>query len=128
MAAQLMGMPADPASDAPVVREVTGASRPPLLSGELRDRVLDMARTLSVGLHAADTAGGRNASLASGYAGLAVCHGQLARTRSQGREDPDQRAADAARARLEEAVDMLATEPLTSSLYAGFPGIAWPPS
>jgi hypothetical protein len=125
MAAQLMGMPADPASDAPVVREVTGASRPPLLSGELRDRVLDMARTLSAGLHTADTAGGRNASLASGYAGLAVCHGQLARTRSQGREDPDQRAADAARARLEEAVDMLATEPLTSSLYAGFPGIAW---
>jgi hypothetical protein len=125
MAAQLMGMPADPASDAPVVREVTGASRPPLLSGEPRDRVLDMARTLSAGLHAADVAGGRNASLATGCAGLAVCHGQLARTRSQGREDPDQRAAGAARARLEEAVDMLATEPLTSSLYAGFPGVAW---
>jgi hypothetical protein len=62
---------------------------------------------------------GRNASLASGSAGLAVCNGQLARTRS------DTRAADAALTRLEEAVGVLATVPLTSSLYSGFTGIAW---
>jgi lantibiotic biosynthesis protein len=48
-----------------------------------------------------------------------VCTGQLARTRS------DQMVADVALTHLEAAVDVLATEPLTSSLYSGFTGIAW---
>jgi lantibiotic modifying enzyme len=115
-----MRMQAAAASDAPVVREVTGASLPPLLSGALQDRALDLAGALTTAITTArGAAGPRDASLASGSAGLAVCSGQLARTRS------DQRAADAALSRLEEAVDVLATEPLTSSLYSGFTGIAW---
>src|ERR1700746_1571724 len=38
---------------------------------------------------------------------------------------PARRPADTALGRLEEAIDVLATEPLTSSLYSGFTGIAW---
>ncbi|MBV9093173.1 MAG: lanthionine synthetase C family protein [Streptosporangiaceae bacterium] len=55
----------------------------------------------------------------SGAAGLAVCSAQLARTRC------DRQAADTALARLEDAIDVLGTQPLTSSFYAGFTGIAW---
>ena len=111
-----MRAPAAPSRDAPA--EGAGASRRPLLSGPLRDRALHLAGTLAETLHPA-AAAGRNASLASGSAGLAVCSGQLARTRC------DPRAADAALTRLEEAVGVLATVPLTSSLYSGFTGIAW---
>jgi len=80
---------------------------------------LHLAGTLAETLLRAPAAGRRDASLASGSAGLAVCCGQLTRTRC------DPRAADAALTRLEEAVGVLATEPLTSSLYSGFTGIAW---
>jgi lantibiotic biosynthesis protein len=111
------------ASDAPVGREATGASPQPLLSGALKERALRLAgqltRTMRPAAAAGDAAGNPDASLASGAAGLAVCCGQLARTRS------DRQAADAALACLEEAVDVLATQPLTSSLYSGFTGIAW---
>src|SRR5256714_3589505 len=112
-----MRVHAAPTRDAPVT-EGAGASRPPLLSGPLRDRALHLAGTLAETLLRAPAAG-RDVSLASGSAGLAVCSGQLAWTRC------DPRAADAALARLEEAVDALATQPLTSSLYSGFTGIAW---
>jgi lantibiotic modifying enzyme len=112
-----MRLPAAPFRDAPA-DEGAGASRPPLLSGALKNRALHLAGALAEALRPAPTAD-RNASLASGSAGLAVCSGQLARTRC------DPRAADAALTRLEEAVSVLATEPLTSSLYSGFTGIAW---
>ncbi len=107
------------ASDAPVILGVTGASWHPLLSGALKDRALQLAGTLTKALRPTPAAGHRDASLASGSAGLAVCSGQLARTRS------DRQAGDAALTRIEEAIGMLATEPLTSSLYSGFSGIAW---
>jgi len=110
---------AAPAGGAPVGREVTGASRRPLLSGELKDGALHLASALARTLPAAAATDHRNPSLASGSAGLAVCTGQFARTRS------DQLAADVALTHLEKAVDVLATEPLSSSLYSGFPGIAW---
>jgi hypothetical protein len=113
-----MGLRAVPVCDAPV-EEGAGASRPPLLSGALKDQALRLAGTLAEALHATPAAGRRDVSLASGSAGLAVCSGQLARTR----DDPQ--AADAAVTHLEEAVRVLATEPLTSSLYSGFTGIAW---
>jgi hypothetical protein len=112
-----MRMHAVPPSDAPAGREVAGASRRPLLSGRLRDSVLHLAGALTQTLPPAAT-DHRNPSLASGSAGLAVCTGQLAHTRS------DQEAADVALAHLEQAIDLLATEPLTSSLYSGFTGIA----
>lgn len=96
-----------------------GASRTPLLSGALRDRALHLAGAVAQTLRHAPAAGHRDVSLASGSAGLALCHGQLARTRS------DPRAADAALYRLEEAVGALATGRLSISLYSGFTGIAW---
>jgi len=113
-----MRVHAAPVRDAPAV-EGAGASRPPLLSGALRNQALHLADALAETLRPAAAAGRRDVSLASGSAGLAVCTGQLAHTRS------DQMVADAALTHLEEAVDGLATEPLTSSLYSGFTGIAW---
>src|SRR5256885_8884688 len=113
-----MRVHAAPFRDAPA-DEGAGASRPRLLSGALRDRALNVAGALAGTLRPAPAAGRRDVSLASGSAGLAVCSGQLAWTRC------DPWAADAALARLEEAVGVLATEPLTSSLYSGFTGIAW---
>src|SRR5258707_7143107 len=114
---RLVPVHAAPVRDAPAV-EGAGASRPPLLSGALRKQALHLAGTLAETLRPAAAAGRRDVSLASGSAGLAVCNGQLARTRC------DPRAADAALTRLEEAVVALATQPLTSSLYSGFTGIA----
>lgn len=105
-------------SDAPV-SEGAGASPLPLLSGALKDRALRLAGALTETLRPAPESGHRDASLSCGSAGLAVCDAQLARTRR------DRRAADSARGRLDEAIDVLATEPLTSSLYSGFTGIAW---
>jgi len=113
-----MRVHAVPDGDAPV-SEGAGASRQPLLSGALRDRALLLAGALAETLRPASAAGLRDGPLAYGCAGLAVCHSQFALTRR------DRQAADAARTHLETAVDVLATQPLTSSLYAGFPGIAW---
>src|SRR5438067_12432777 len=128
-----MPMHAEPASDAPVGREVAGASRHsqprnpqlrssqprrPLLAGTLKDDALNLAGALARTLPAAAATDHRNPSLASGSAGLAVCAGHLARTRSD-------QAAETALTHLEDAVDVLATEPLTASLYSGFTGIAW---
>ena len=104
--------------DAPAI-EGAGASRPPLLSGTLKNQALHLAGTLAETLRPTPAAGRRDASLASGSAGLAVCSSQLAWTRR------DPRAADAALTRLEEAVGALAAMPLTSSLYSGFTGVAW---
>ena len=107
------------ASDAPAIQEMTGVSRPPLLSGALKDQALDLAATLSETLRPGPVADHQDASLAAGSAGLAVCSGQFARTRA------DQHAADAALTHLEVAVNRAVTRPLTSSLYSGFVGIAW---
>ena len=109
---------AAPDSDAPVT-EGAGASPVPLLSGALKDRALHLAGELTETLRPAPAADRRDASLSSGSAGLAVCNAQIAWTRR------DRRAAGTALTRLEEAIDVLATEPLTSSLYSGFTGIAW---
>ena len=109
---------AAPDSDAPVT-EGAGASPVPLLSGALKDRALHLAGELTETLRPAPAADRRDASLSSGSVGLAVCNAQIAWTRR------DRRAAGTALTRLEEAIDVLATEPLTSSLYSGFTGIAW---
>jgi lantibiotic biosynthesis protein len=113
-----MRVHAAPVGGAPVT-EGAGAPLRPLLSGALQGRSSRLVGALAKNIRSVAMAGHRDGSLASGSAGLAVCSGQLARTRS------GQHAAHAARACLEEAVDVLATEPLTSSLYSGFTGIAW---
>ncbi len=131
-----MRLHAVPASDAPAGREVAGASRrllptsplprSPLLSGTLRDDALHLAAALAASLPAPATAGHRNPSLASGSAGLAICAGQRARTRPDAAPAAETaETAETALTHLEDAVAMLATEPLTSSLYTGFTGIAW---
>jgi class I lanthipeptide synthase len=129
-----MRMHAEPASGAPVDREATGAPRcspprSPLLSGALREEALHLAGALARTLPAAAATSHRNPSLASGSAGLAVCVSQLARTRAgqpgTGGPGPGQPSAETALTYLEDAVGVLATEPLTSSLYSGFTGIAW---
>ena len=112
-----MHVHAAPDSDAPV-SEGAGASQQPLLSGALKDRALQLAGTLAETLSVTPAAGHRDGSLACGSAGLAICSGQFARTRCD-------RTARAALTHLEQAIDVLATERLTSSLYAGFTGIAW---
>jgi hypothetical protein len=113
-----MRVHAAPDSDAPAT-EGAGASLPPLLSGVLEERTFHLVGALTQTLRPVPAAGRGDASLSCGSAGLAVCHAQFARTRR------DRRAAGTARTRLEEAIDVLATEPLTSSLYSGFTGIAW---
>jgi hypothetical protein len=57
--------------------------------------------------------------VSAGVAGLAACHAYAARALARPIE------ADRARVHLDQAIHVLATQPLTSSLYAGFPGIAW---
>jgi hypothetical protein len=128
--------------------------RRPLLSGPLREDALHLAGALARTLPAAAATSHRNPSLASGSAGLAVCTSQLARTRGAqpasghpgsgqlgagqpgagqsgsgqpgaGQSGSGQPGAETALTYLEDAVDVLATEPLTSSLYSGFTGIAW---
>lgn len=122
---------AERAGGAPVDREATGAPRRPLLSGTLRDDALRLAGELTRSLPPAgreSRENHKNPSLASGSAGLAVCAGQLARTSTERPDQPhqlDQPAAETALAHLENAIDVLGTEPLTSSLYSGFTGIAW---
>ncbi len=104
------------------VTSVTGAPGGPPLTGALREHALHLASSLARSLGRSlprAPAGRRDGSLASGSAGLAVAVASLARTRS----GPD--AAAAASAHIDAAVDVLATEPLTSSFYSGFPGIAW---
>jgi lantibiotic modifying enzyme len=113
-----MRVHAAPDSDAPV-SEGAGASRQPLLSGALKDRARQLADALTESIRPTATGGPRGESLSYGSAGLAMCSAEFARTRH------DQQAADTARIYLEEAVDVLVSEPLTSSLYAGFTGIAW---
>lgn len=92
----------------------------PLLSGDLRDRALETAAALTTSLRSAhETGKPRAASLASGAAGLAVCHAMTAKTCG------DRRAADLACAAVNAAIDVAATAPLSTSLYSGFPGITW---
>jgi lantibiotic modifying enzyme len=62
---------------------------------------------------------GSEATLAGGFAGLAVLFAYLARARS-GQDD----AASAVRF-LEQAMDAVAAAPLPASLYSGFTGVAW---
>ena len=95
-----------------------GATWRPLLSGEQRDRALAAIGLLTGPDRDRHTAP-RSATLASGSAGLAVCYATLAATGA------DDHAGDIAAEYLDEAVNKLAAEPLTTSLYSGFPGIAW---
>src|SRR5258708_30363112 len=105
---RLVPVHAAPVRDAPA-HEGAGASRPPLLSGALRNQALHLAGTLAETLRPA--AGRPAVSLASASAGLAVCNRQLAPTRCH------PRPAAAALTRLEDAALPLRTRARPSSLY-----------
>jgi lantibiotic biosynthesis protein len=91
----------------------------PLLTGPIRDTALEQASALTGMLEAVSATDQRSASLAAGAAGIAICHAVVAQSRQ------DDRSREAAIACLEAAIDVLANQPLSLSLYSGFPGIAW---
>jgi lantibiotic biosynthesis protein len=91
----------------------------PLLTGSIRDTALERATALTRMLAGARATDQRSASLAAGSAGVAVCHAVVARSRQ------DERAREVAIACLDSATEVLASQPLSLSLYSGFPGIAW---
>jgi lantibiotic biosynthesis protein len=101
----------------------------PLLHGELADAawaaVHDIARALEEdpdGRH--DSYEGRGASVAGGRAGIALFHAYLAEALAADPAAAD-RQAELAGQRLDEAIEALASTPMSIGLYAGFPGIAW---
>jgi lantibiotic biosynthesis protein len=106
----MRGAPAAPADGAPWRAVLDGAAR---------ERALRTVDALAADITRAHRAERRDASLASGSAGTAIFYAQLARaTRGAG-------ADERARSYLDDAIDVVATEPLDTSLYAGFTGVAW---
>ena len=101
--------------DAPVN---PGASWRPILTSDLRARAIEAVESLASDITAA-SAGAPNASLSAGSAGLAVLFAELARAEVQ------DGAQELAARSLDDAVEILATKPLSASLYSGFPGVAW---
>jgi lantibiotic modifying enzyme len=99
----------------------------PVLEGDLAERaweaVHDIARALAES--SADTEASarwpaeRGASLAGGKAGLALFHGYLSRA------DGSEAQAELSEERLGEAIEALASTPMSAGLYSGFTGIAW---
>ena len=104
------GAPAAPADGAPWRT---------LLEGEARERALSTVDALAAHVTRSYRAKHRDASLAGGSAGIAVFYAQIARTTGEAEAD------DQARGYLDDAIDVVATEALDTSLYAGFTGVAW---
>jgi len=91
----------------------------PVLTGALRHAALDSATALIRSLDPPHATDQRSASLAGGAAGLAVCHAVAAQ------EYPAGPAPQLATSCLDRAIEVLASQPFSMSLYSGFTGIAW---
>ena len=93
----------------------------PLLQGSQADQALQTVREIADALPAANdsTPDFRQASLAGGHAGEALFYAYLALHTG---EEP---AANLAAERLDQAVEALASTPMSPSFYSGFPGVAW---
>jgi len=93
----------------------------PLLQGPLADQALRTVREIADALPAAGLSGpaSRYSSLAGGNAGEALFYAYLALHTG---EEP---AANRAVELLDQAAEELASTPMSPSLYAGFPGVAW---
>lgn len=89
----------------------------PVLTGAVRDAALDQAAALIRSLGVPDATDQRSACLAAGAAGLAVCHAVAAQHGQGGQA--------LATGCLGGAIDVLASQPFSLSLYSGFTGIAW---
>jgi lantibiotic biosynthesis protein len=91
----------------------------PVLTGALRDAALDSALALIRSLDPPRATDQRSACLGAGAAGLAVCHAVVAQ------ECQDGQARELATGCLDSAIEVLASQPFSMSLYSGFTGIAW---
>ena len=93
----------------------------PLLQGPQADQALQTVREIADALPAAaDSAPDfRQASLAGGRAGEALFYAYLAL------HTGEESAANHAAERLDQAVEALASTPMSPSFYSGFPGVAW---
>jgi hypothetical protein len=91
----------------------------PLLAGGLRDKAIQSAAVLIQSLTQTRASDQRSAALSTGTAGLAVGHAVAAYA---GQDWAERERADQC---LDGAVDLLASQPLSLSLYSGFTGIAW---
>jgi lantibiotic modifying enzyme len=101
----------------------------PLLEGEIADRTLEAVLAIAEDIpsragwvHPKVTGPAEvswRASLASGLAGQAVFYGYLAL------HTEEERWADLALDLLDQAGEAVASQPMSESLYSGFPGIAW---
>ena len=96
-----------------------GAPSGVLLDGAARERALSAVDALAADVTRAYRMEHRDASLASGSAGIAVFYAQIARAMGS------DVAGERARAYLDDAIDVVAAEWLGTSLYAGFTGVAW---
>lgn len=101
----------------------------PLLEGEMADRALEAVLAIAEDIpgrsgwvHPKATGSYENtwrAGLASGAAGQAVFYAYLAL------HTEEERWADLALDLLDKAGETVASQPMSESLYSGFPGIAW---
>jgi class I lanthipeptide synthase len=103
--------------------DASGNGWRPLLSGEARDRTLAAVEEIAGALRALVAADGlrgpESFSLADGHSGLALFFAYL--HLALGRDED----ADLSAALLERAIDAIGMSFATSSLYSGFPGVAW---
>jgi lantibiotic biosynthesis protein len=90
----------------------------PILSGTIRQRALRTVDAIADSI-APLSPGERDASLVGGQIGLAVMYAWLAKA---GRSP---QASDLARQCLDRAIESVATDPMGSSFWEGFVGVAW---
>ncbi|HKE13646.1 MAG TPA: lanthionine synthetase C family protein [Kofleriaceae bacterium] len=100
----------------PVARDENGAAWTPILSGREGAAAREVVHEIAAFARRVEP---EHAGLASGAAGIAVFLAYYAAAFG------DEAAADRASELLDRAADRVADTPMTSSLYAGFTGIAW---
>jgi len=102
----------------------------PLLAGDLAARAWEAIRAIAEALAAAPVLtdrqpawlrAERRASLAGGKAGFALFHAYLAKAGGPEAEAQAALAEDC----LQEAIEALASSPMSPGLYSGFTGVAW---
>jgi hypothetical protein len=92
----------------------------PILSGTTTQQALQAVDAIAESITSGTPPPGeRDASLASGQAGLALLYAWLARTRRMARADI------LAWQSLDQAIEAVSTRAMDASLYGGFPGVAW---
>ena len=99
---------------------IVGACWRPILSGTTAQQALQAVDAIAESIPSiASLPGQRDPSLASGQAGLALLYTWLAQTRRMPQADV------LAWQYLDRASEAVSTQTMDSSLYGGFPGVAW---